>query len=166
MLRALAAMLSRQNVEPRLVDASTAPMQLGLRPVGDREPDLEGWQLMANGYGVPLRREQDEAGTVLLTGLRYRAFLPWTGLHPGLGAQGAIVLVLLPPRGGSGLRVTLHAGQPQGRPYDGLPDSLDQARRRIHERFVVEEIARDPAGDPIPAPAESLTGCCFDLRRT
>jgi len=149
----------------RLVDASTTRLQLALRPCGNRDSDLDGWQLLAGRYRIPLRREQDESGTVFIMGLRYRAFVPWTGLHPGIGAQGPIVLTLLPPGAKHGLRVTLHDWQPQGNPYDGLPDSIEEAQRRIRERFVVEEIEVSAAPDAVTPPAAALSDYCFDLRR-
>jgi uncharacterized protein (DUF2126 family) len=150
----------------RLVDASTSRLQLSLRPPTPQAAELDGWQLLAGRYRVPLRREQDASGTVFLMGLRFRAFVPWTGLHPGIGAQGPIVLTLLPPSGERGLRVTLHDWQPQAKPYDGLPGSLDEARRRIGERFVVEEIAPQEVPDAVTPPTEALSDYCFDLRRT
>jgi uncharacterized protein (DUF2126 family) len=149
----------------RLVDASTRRLQLTLRSCGDQDTDLDGWRLLAGNYRVPLRREQDDTGMVLLTGLRYRAFVPWTGLHPGLGAQTPIVLYLLPSGGGNGLRCTLHDWQPEGKPYDGLPDHLDEARRRIAERFVVEAISPDQAPHAANPPDEAVSDYCLDLRR-
>jgi uncharacterized protein (DUF2126 family) len=149
----------------RLVDASTTRLQLSLRPCGAPAPDLDGWQLLANRYRVPLRREQDESGPVFIAGLRYRAFVPWTGLHPGLGAQGPVELTLLPPGAERGLRVTLHDWQPQGNAYDGLPETIEEARRRIRERFVEEEIATAAAPGAIDPPPEALSEHCLDLRR-
>ena len=157
---------SEQAGGSRLVDASTKRLQLALRPCGDQDADLDGWRLLAGNYRVPLRREQDGAGVVLITGLRYRAFVPWTGLHPGLGAQTPIVLYLLPPGGKNGLRCTLHDWQPEGTPYDGLPDDLDEARRRIAERFVIEEITPDHAPRETTPPDDAVGDYCLDLRRT
>ena len=128
--------------------------------------DLGGWRLLAGNYRVPLRREQDQTDVVLISGLRYRAFVPWVGLHPGLGALTPIVLCLLPPGGENGLRCTLHDWQPEGNPYDGLPDNLDEARRRIAERFVVEEISPDQAPDVVNPPDVAVSNYCLDLRRT
>jgi len=150
----------------RLVDASTKRLQLTLRTCGDQDTDLGGWCLLAGNLRVPLRREQDDTGVVLITGLRYRAFVPWAGLHPGLGAQTPIVLWLLPPEGENGLRCTLHDWQPEGKPYDGLPDNLDEARRRIAERFVVEAISPEQAPDAVNPPDEAVSDYCLDLRRT
>jgi uncharacterized protein (DUF2126 family) len=150
----------------RLVDASTRRLQLTLRPCGEQDTDLDGWRLLAGNYRVPLRREQDNSGVVLITGLRYRAFVPWAGLHPGLGAQTPIVLYLLPPGGENGLRCTLHDWQPEGKPYDGLPENLDEARGRIAERFVVEDITPGQAPDAVNPPNEAVSDYCLDLRRT
>jgi uncharacterized protein (DUF2126 family) len=150
----------------RLMDASTARLQLTLRPVAARAADLAGWQLLAGCYRVPLRREEDESGTVFIAGLRYRAFVPWTGLHPGIGAQTPIVLTLLPPGGERGLRVTLHKWQPQGKAYDGLPNTLEEAHRRIRERFVVERITPKEVPKAVTPSSEALSDYCLDLRRT
>jgi uncharacterized protein (DUF2126 family) len=157
---------TEQEGGSRLVDASTKRLQLTLRTSGDQDADLDGWRLLAGNYRVPLRREQDDTGVVLITGLRYRAFVPWVGLHPGLGAQTPVVLCLLPPGGEHGLRCTLHDWQPEGKPYDGLPDNLDEAHRRIAERFVVEEITPDQAPDAVSPPDEAVSDYCLDLRRT
>jgi uncharacterized protein (DUF2126 family) len=150
----------------RLVDASTRRLQLTLRSCAEKDTDFDGWHLLAGNYNVPLRSEQDETGVVLISGLRYRAFVPWAGLHPGLGAQTPIVLYLLPPGGENGLRCTLHDWQPEAKPYDGLPDDLDEARRRIAERFVVEEITPDQVPDIVNPPDEAVSDYCLDLRRT
>jgi uncharacterized protein (DUF2126 family) len=149
----------------RLVDASTTRLQLALRPLDSPSAELDGWLLLANGYRVPLRREADDSGAIYITGLRYRAFVPWTGLHPGLGAQGPVVLTLLPPGSKHAMRVTLHDWQPQGNAYDGLPDSIAEARRRIDERFVIEKLPFDALPDILEPPAASLSEHCFDLRR-
>jgi hypothetical protein len=75
------------------------------------------------------------------------------------------VLILLPPGAERGLRVTLHDWQPQGEAYDGLPETIDEAQRRIRERFVVEEIAVAETPDAITPPNDALSDYCFDLRR-
>lgn len=150
----------------RLVDASTRRLQLTLRTSGKQDTDLDGWCLLTGNYLIPLRREQDDTGVVLITGLRYRAFVPWAGLHPGLGAQTPIVLYLLPPGGRNGLRCTLHDWQPEGNPYEGLPNDLDEARRRIAERFVVEVITPEQAPEAVDPPEEAVSDYCLDLRRT
>jgi uncharacterized protein (DUF2126 family) len=150
----------------RLVDASTSRLQLTLRSVDADALDIENWQLLVGNYRVPLCRERDEAGDVFITGVRFRAFMPWIGLHPAVDAQGPIVLILRPPGGEHGLRITLHDWQPQALPYDGLPDTIDEARRRKRERFVVEEVAADEVPDTVTPPGGALSDHCFDLRRS
>jgi uncharacterized protein (DUF2126 family) len=154
-----------QSGGSRLVDASTTRLQLSLRPVRANEIDIHNWQLLVSGYRLPMRRERDEQGEVLVMGLRFRTFVPFIGLHPALAAQGPLVLTLLPPGGGRCLRITLHEWQPQGLPYDGLPDTFAEAEERKRERFVVEEIDAGEVPCPLAPPAESLTDYCFDLRR-
>jgi uncharacterized protein (DUF2126 family) len=150
----------------RPVDASTARLQIVLRPASGRAADLEGWQLLTGRFRVPLHAERDAGGALFITGLRYRAFVPWAGLHPGLGAQVPIVLTLLPPGASHALRITLHDWQPQGAAYPGLPATLDEALRRRRERFVVEAVPADSVPAAVPAPAAALTACSLDLRRT
>jgi uncharacterized protein (DUF2126 family) len=149
----------------RLVDASTSRLQLLLRSSNGDVVDLEGWQLLAGGYEVPLRVAQDKTGSVRVMGLRYRSFEPWAGLHPGIGAQGPIMLILIPPGSKRGLRIILHDWQPQAMPYDGLPESIEEAQRRVQERFVVEEITHEALPEAVIPPAEAVTDYCLDLRR-
>ena len=156
---------SQEGGSSRLVDASTTRLQLSLRPAGGDGTDFDGWQLHAGGYRVPLRHEQDERGALGVMGLRYRSFVPWTGLHPGIGVQAPVVLTLLPPTGGHGLRITLHEWQPQGAPYQGLPATPEEAGNRRDERFVVEELQLERAPESLPPP-EALSDYCLDLRRT
>ena len=157
---------SQEGGSSRLVDASTTRLQLSLRPAGGNKTDLLGWQLLAGGYRVPLRDERDERGALGVMGLRYRSFVPWTGLHPGIGVQAPVVLTLLPPAGGHGLRITLHEWQPQGAPYQGLPATPEEAGNRRDERFVVEELPLERAPESLPPPPEALSDYCLDLRRT
>ena len=157
---------SQEGGSSRLVDASTTRLQLSLRPAAGNSLDLDGWQLLAGAYRVPLRDERDERGALRVMGLRYRSFVPWTGLHPGIGAQAPLVLTLLPPAGSHGLRITLHEWQPQGAPYQGLPATFEAASKRRNARFVVEELLPDPAAETLLPPSEALSDYCLDLRRS
>lgn len=150
----------------RLVDASTLRLQITLRPISGEEADLDNWQLLANRFRVPMRRERDKSGPLAIAGLRYRAFVPWIGLHPGLDAQTPVMLILLPPGCRTGLRCTLHGWRPDGLAYDGLPESIEAARRRIAERFVVEEVPAAEIPGALTPPVEAISECCLDLRRT
>ncbi|MGD2118675.1 MAG: transglutaminase family protein [Chromatiales bacterium] len=149
----------------RLVDASTSRLQLLLQAPDAAQADLDGWSVLARSYRLPLRMEQTSAGPALILGLRYRAFVPWTGLHPGIGKQMPLVLTLLPPAGDTALRITLHDWQPDSLPYDGLPDSIEEAQRRIRERFVIETISRHEIPQILEPPTTAVTDYCLDLRR-
>jgi uncharacterized protein (DUF2126 family) len=149
----------------RLVDASTLRLQITLRPSSGKGDDLDNWQLLVNGFRVPMRRERDESGALSIAGLRYRAFVPWIGLHPGLEAQTPIELIMQPPGSVAGLRCSLHDWQPESLAYDGLPESIEAARGRIAERFVVEEVAPAEIPGALTPPAEAISDCCLDLRR-
>ena len=157
---------SQEGGSSRLVDASTTRLQLSLRAAGDSDSDLDGWQLLAGRYRLPMRHERDEKGSVRVMGLRYRSFVPWIGLHPGIGAQAPVSLTLVPPTGDRVLRISMHEWQPQGAPYDGLPASLEEAGRRRRERFVVEELPFDTLAESAAPPADALSDYCLDLRRT
>ncbi len=156
---------SQEGGSSRLVDASTTRLQLILRPAAGHRADLSGWRVLAGAYRVRLREEEDERGALRVMGLRYRSFVPWAGLHPGIGAQAPLVLTLIPPAGRRGLRITLYEWQPRAAPYDGLPATLEEADRRSKERFVVEELLLDPAPECLAPPAEALSDYCLDLRR-
>ncbi len=157
---------SQEGGSSRLVDASTTRLQLSLRLANGDDGDLDGWQLFAGGYRLPLRTEQDERGVLRIAGLRYRSFVPWIGLHPGVDRQSPVALTLVPPPGNSGaLRVILHEWQPQARPYDGLPATVEEADSRRRERFVVETVPAEVLSAMMEPPEEAVTDYCLDLRR-
>ena len=146
----------------RLVDASAARLEISVR--GQPGVDVAEWRLTANGYRLPLRREEDLDGETWLCGLRYRRFKPWAGLHPTLEAQGPILLILSHPQRPGGLRITWHEWRPQGGGYDGLPADWAEAAARRLERLVVEPL--DPTPD-LPfhePPSAARTPYCLDLR--
>ena len=123
--------ISQEHGHSRLVDASSARLEISLRARPGAGPAaLADWRLAANGYRLPLRREDELDGETWLGGLRYRRFKPWTGLHPTLAAQGPIELTLGHPRQPEALRITLHEWKPQGGGYHGLPADLDEAAAR------------------------------------
>ena len=68
------------------------------------------------------------------------------------------------PASATAYRVTLHDWRPDGAPYPGLPEDLNEAARRRQARLVTEAIPH--AGLPLPMtpPAECLTPWCLDLR--
>jgi uncharacterized protein (DUF2126 family) len=156
--------LAQEHGHSRLVDASTARLEISLSALAGATTALADWRLTVNGYRLPLRREDELDGETWLYGLRYRRFKPWTGLHPTLDAQGPITLLLSHPRRPEALRITLHEWKPQGGGYDGLPADLEDAAARRAERFVVERLDVAATAPPREPPSSALTPHCLDLR--
>jgi uncharacterized protein (DUF2126 family) len=156
---------SQERGTSRLVDASTARIELCLRPLpGRHDQEFDAWGIATEGGNLPLRRAGDDAGPARLIGLRYRRYVPWAGLHPSLPAQGPIPLLLWHTARREACRVTIHEWRPDQQPYDGLPKDAADARARRAQRIVVETAA-PPDPPPPPAPAHALTPWCVDLRR-
>lgn len=156
--------LAQEHGHSRLVDASTARLEISLRAVPGAQSTLADWRLTANGYALPLRREDEMDGETWLYGLRYRRFKPWSGLHPNLEAQGPIELQLSHPNQSGALRVMLHEWKLQGGGYNGLPADQAEAAIRRAERFTVEFLDTAPSMPPLQPPPEALTSYSFDLR--
>jgi uncharacterized protein (DUF2126 family) len=157
---------SQETGSSRLVDASTARLQVSLHADSGDPGVLEGWQLLVGRYRIPLREEQGVVGTIKVFGLRYRRFLPSLGLHPGIPAQGPITLLLINPAASRSLRITLHEWRLDGQAYPGLPADLDEARERRAARFSVKEIAVPATLETIEPPPCAVSDYCLDLRRT
>ncbi len=151
----------------RLVDASAARLELRLRPAADpgAGPEWDGWEIIAAGIPLPMRRERDAAGPLKVFGLRYRGFVPGWGLHPTLGAQTPVRLLLRHADCAQDHVVTLHEWRPDGEAYAGLPGSLAEAGRRRAERLVLEVQPPDPEREVLRAgDAPGLGDFCLDLR--
>ncbi len=153
-----------QGGTSRLVDASTARVELRLRPADDGNAIWRDWQVVAAGVKLPMRPELDARGELQVFGLRYRSFVPALGLHPALGVQAPIRLRLRHPEQARDHLVTLHEWHPEGEAYAGLPEDLAEACRRRGERVTVRALARDSALTMRPAPARGLGSYCLDLR--
>lgn len=155
---------SQESGGSRLVDSSTLRLQISLRPLDDAGIDLQQWRMRMGDFELPLRDVQDDQGALRLVGVRYRDFAPWRGLHPNIPAQMPLVFTLLHPAVPDALELTLHNWQPQGQPYTGLPETLEQADSRRLERFVTRPrpVATLPAVRQPPAGA--LAGHTFDYR--
>jgi uncharacterized protein (DUF2126 family) len=169
---------SQEGGGSRLVDASTSRIQLRIDPLDEvfRPEDL---RVIVKGHVVPLRTERLDGKPVYLMGLRFRSFVPWSGLHPAIGAE-KTVPITIEQGAGNGLRVTLFPWRPSGEAYPGLPNDLADAASRRRERFVVEHVVREhnvrehvvaerllglpPSSVPV-APAHVTTPYCVDLRR-
>ena len=97
-------------------------------------------------------------------GLRYRSFVPGWGLHPTLGVQAPVRLVLRHPGHREDYLVTLHEWHPDGVAYPGLPLDLAEASQRRAERVTLEVVPRDSSCAQRAAFAYGLSPFCLDLR--
>ena len=147
----------------RLVDASTSRVEVRLCASGGQD-DISPWRVSALDWDLPLADDGDSAGggMVRLVGLRYRSFTPWRGLHPTLGAQAPIALLLSHPTHGA-WRLTLHEWRPDGAPYPGLPADRAEARARRADRCVLEALEGPPPQTCAP-PVEAVGDHVVDLR--
>src|SRR5262249_35071787 len=93
-------------------------------------------------------------------GLRYRAFVPSPGLHPGLAAHDPLELRW--ESGGRALSIAIHGWIPGGGVYEGLPGDAAEAARRRDERGGVREVDRSFMH---AFPADAGDGIPLDLRR-
>jgi uncharacterized protein (DUF2126 family) len=148
----------------RLVDASTARVELRLREGPGGASDWRDWQIFVAGVALPMRHERDRQGEVQVFGLRYRSFVPRWGLHPALSAQAPVRMMLRHPGHTADYLVTLHEWHPDGDAYPGLPEDLAAASQRRADRVTREVVPRDPAFGPRPAPPHALGPYCLDLR--
>jgi uncharacterized protein (DUF2126 family) len=120
---------SQERAGARLVDSSTERVEVRITHDRGAAPGRLG----ADGWEVPLTSVS--SGRRHLAGLRYRAFVPRPGLHPGLPAQDPLVLTW--ELEGRRVGVELHGWIPGGGTYPGLPDDEAEARRRCRERVRV-----------------------------
>jgi uncharacterized protein (DUF2126 family) len=111
-----------------------------------------------------MRQERDGWGELKVFGLRYRSFVPSWGLHPGLGAQTPVQLLMRHRRDTADYVVTLHEWHPDNIAYAGLPEDLTAASQRRAERITLEVLPRDFALVPQSAPDHGLSPFCLDLR--
>ena len=140
---------SQERSMARIVDASSERVELLVTA-----PGQPPGRIAAQGIEVPL---EPGGGATHLAAVRYRAFAPRPGLHPGLGPHDPLVLEW--ERRGEALRIELHGWKPGGGGYEGLPADPAEAELRRRERVVVRPGRSRPARR---APSGRLT---LDLRR-
>jgi len=140
---------SQEESTARIVDSSSERVELLVN-----SPGTVPGRVAAQGVEVAL----ETAGGALHVGaVRYRAFAPSPGLHPGLGPHDPLVVEW--ERRGEAIRVELHGWKPGGGAYETLPSDRAEAERRRRERVVVRP---GRFRNPLRAPSSRLT---LDLRR-
>lgn len=153
-----------QGGSSRLVDASTARLELRLRPNAKGETDFHGWRGSISGMALPLRYEEDAQGPVRVCGLRYRAYVPAWGLHPSLGTQTPVSFTLHHAKQAQAYALAWHEWRPGGGGYPGLPQDLEAAAARRLQRLTVTELAAAESGILGVTNTPSGAPVCLDLR--
>jgi hypothetical protein len=87
-----------------------------------------------------------------------------TGLHPTLGAQVPVRLLLRHPGRPADYLVTLHEWHPDGSAYPGLPEDLTAASQRRADRITLEVVAHAAEFAVRRSPPYGHDAYCLDLR--
>jgi uncharacterized protein (DUF2126 family) len=115
----------------RLVDSSSARMQL----LVVAPPNSSLGTIGVNGWRVPLQSLPGDAVQHGLGSVIYRSFVPNPGLHPGIAPTDPLVVEWA--RDQRALRLQVHAWQPRGGGYPGLPHDAAEAAERRRERVII-----------------------------
>ena len=142
----------------RYVDSSTERVQLKATGLtGDR------YRVACNGRALPLTDTGTNGEQV--AGVRFRAWKPWSALHPTLDADTPLVFDLVDTWNQRSLGgLTYHVAHPAGRNYDTFPVNSYEAESRRLSRFVPQGHTPGQV-DARDEPANPMFPLTLDLRR-
>ncbi len=155
-----------QSGTSRFVDSSLERVQV-------RATGLVEGRHVVTCNGIPLPMARQGAPGSFVAGVRYRAWAPWSALHPTIGVHGPLVVDLVDRWNGRSLGgFTHHVVHPGGRSYDSYPVNAVEAEARRASRFRTMGHTPGPIDpdawprlDAATTDPRSEYPCTLDLRR-
>ena len=129
----------------RYVDSSLERLQVKISGLTDSR-----YHLLCNGYRIPLKNTGVQGEFV--AGIRYRAWQPFSALHPTIGIDTPLVIDLYDTWTKKSVAACqYHVVHPGGRSYDNFPINSNEAEARRISRFFDFGHTITPASTPNPA---------------
>ena len=142
----------------RYVDSSAERLQVKVNGWVD-----ERYILACNGAAMPLQRTEVQGEYV--AGVRFKAWQPYSALHPTIWAQGPLVFDVYDTWTGRSIGgMTHHVAHPGGRAYEDFPVNSNAAEARRRSRFHPFGHTPGPSPAPRPVPGGEYPRT-LDLRR-
>ncbi len=142
----------------RYVDSSAERLQTKVSGWVD-----ERYTLSCNGAALPLQRT--EVPGEYVAGVRFKAWQPYSALHPTIGAQVPLVFDVYDKWSGRSIGgMTHHVAHPGGRAYDDFPVNANSAEARRRSRFFGIGHTPGPMAEPKPVQGPEYPRT-LDLRR-
>ena len=123
----------------------------------------ERYVLAATGAAVPLTATDRQGEYV--AGVRFKAWQPYSALHPTIGAQTPLVFDVYDSWSGRSIGgMTHYVAHPGGRAYEDFPVNANAAEARRRSRFFTIGHTPGPMPPPAPVPGPEYPRT-LDLRR-